>query len=109
MSRETFTDRENSCVVSNSGHVNTSYFIFIVYSSLPALQLLHGRTQVAGCHHVYLPLDAVFSNEWVKSVWQHAEEQWEEERLEQDSENSSLAGLRGRQQTSNIIVTDLNH
>lgn len=50
-------------------------FILVVYS--PALQLLHGRTQVAGCHHVYLPLDAVFGDEWVKRVRQQAEEQKE--------------------------------
>lgn len=43
--------------------------------SSPALQLLHGRTQVAGRHHVHLPLDAVFGDERVKRVWQHAEEQ----------------------------------
>lgn len=40
----------------------------------PALQLLHCRTQVAGCHHVHPPPNAVFGNEGVEGVGQHAEE-----------------------------------
>ena len=53
-------------------------------SSSPAVQLLHGRTQVTRRHHVHLPLDAVFGDERVEGVRQHAEEQREDERSGQD-------------------------
>lgn len=44
-------------------------------ASSPALQLFHGGTQVAGCHHVHPPVDAVFGDERVEGVRQHAGEQ----------------------------------
>lgn len=43
----------------------------------PALQLLHGGAQVARRHHVHLAVDAVFGDQRVEGVGQHAEEQRE--------------------------------
>lgn len=53
--------------------LNAVLSLSVVLLSSPVLQLLHGRTQVAGCHHVYPPLNAVFGDKRVKRVRQHAE------------------------------------
>lgn len=42
-------------------------------SPLPLLEVLHGWTQVAGCHHVYLLVDAVFGDHRMIPVRQHTE------------------------------------
>lgn len=78
--------------IEYSFHINLLFkdplhlFYLCLLCSSPALQLLHGRTQVARCHHVDLPLDAVFGDERVKRVRQHAEEQREEVRSGQTAD-----------------------